>query len=129
MIQLVFAVLGGWLGRYIGGVDGLVLTLVGFMIVDYLTGVACGIIDHKLNSETGFKGLIKKVVIMMLVGVAHTLDAHVLGQGAVLRTAVIFFYLANEGISLTENAAHLGLPVPQKLKDVLEQLHDKDREG
>ena len=85
----------------------------------------CAINDRKLSSEVGFRGICRKVLIFVLVGVANILDVQVIGTGSVLRTAVIFFYLSNEGVSLLENAAHLGLPVPQKLKEVLEQLHDR----
>ena len=129
-IQLVFAAIGGWLGSFLGGCDGLLIALVVFVVVDYLTGVMCAIADHKLSSAVGFKGICRKVLIFLLVGIANILDVQVIGSGSVLRTAVIFFYISNEGVSLVENAAHLGLPVPDKLKDVLEQLHDRDgKEG
>ena len=124
-IQLVFAAIGGWLGYFLGGCDGLLIALVVFVVVDYLTGVMCAIADHKLSSTVGFKGICRKVLIFLLVGIANILDVQVIGSGSVLRTAVIFFYISNEGVSLVENAAHLGLPVPDKLKDVLEQLHDR----
>lgn len=129
-IQLVFAAVGGWLGYFLGGCDGLLIALVVFVVVDYITGVMCAIADHKLSSAVGFKGICRKVLIFLLVGIANILDVQVIGSGSVLRTAVIFFYISNEGVSLVENAAHLGLPVPDKLKDVLEQLHDRDgKEG
>lgn len=129
-IQLVFAAIGGWLGYFLGGCDGLLIALVVFVVVDYLTGVMCAIADHKLSSAVGFKGICRKVLIFLLVGIANILDVQVIGSGSVLRTAVIFFYISNEGVSLVENAAHLGLPVPDKLKGVLEQLHDRDgKEG
>ena len=124
-IQLVFTVIGGWLGWFLGGCDGLLIALVIFAVLDYITGVMCAVADHKLSSEVGFKGIARKVLIFALVGVGHVLDAYVIGTGSILRTAVIFFYLSNEGVSLIENAAHLGLPVPEKLKVVLEQLHDR----
>ena len=125
LIQFVFTAVGGWLGYFIGGCDGLLIALVVFVAVDYLTGVMCAISDKKLSSEVGFKGICRKVLIFLLVGIANILDAQVIGTGSVLRTAVIFFYLSNEGVSLLENAAHLGLPVPEKIKTVLEQLHDR----
>ena len=125
MIQIIFTSVGGWLGYFLGGCDGLLIALVVFAITDYITGVMCAIADKKLSSEIGFKGICRKVIIFMLVGIAHVLDSNVIATGSVLRTAVIFFYLSNEGVSLLENAAHLGLPVPEKLKDVLEQLHDR----
>ena len=125
IIQLIFTAVGGWLGYFLGGCDGLLVALVVFVTADYITGVMCAIADRKLSSEVGFKGICRKVIIFMLVGIAHVLDINVIATGSVLRTAVIFFYLFNEGVSLLENAAHLGLPVPEKLKDVLEQLHDR----
>ena len=125
MIQMVFAAVGGWLGYYLGGCDGLLLALVAFAAADYLTGVMCAVSDRKLSSNVGFKGICRKVLIFLLVGIANILDVHVIGTGSVLRTAVIFFYISNEGVSLLENAAHLGLPVPEKMKEILEQLHDR----
>ncbi|RFD75803.1 holin [Gardnerella vaginalis] len=126
-LQLAFTVVGGWLGYFLGGCDGLILALLLFVVTDYITGVMCATIDKKLSSSVGFKGIFRKVLIFMLVGIANIIDFQVIKQGSVIRTAVIFFYLSNEGLSLIENAAHLGLPVPEKLKNVLEQLHDKDR--
>ena len=128
-IQLVFAAVGGWLGYFLGGCDGLLYALIAFVAIDYITGVMCAISDKTLSSEVGFKGICRKVLIFLLVGIGHIVDAQVIGSGGVLRTAVIFFYLSNEGISLIENAAHLGLPVPEKLKAVLEQLHDRAEKG
>ena len=124
-IQLAFAALGGFLGWFLGGVDGFLYALVTFMAIDYITGVMCAIADKNISSEVGFKGICRKVVILALVGIGNILDVYVLGNGSVLRTAVIFFYLSNEGISLLENAGHIGLPIPEKLKDILAQLHNK----
>lgn len=125
VIQLVFSAVGGWLGYFLGGYDGLLYALIVLMVVDYITGVMCAVFDKKLSSTVGFKGICRKVLILMLVGIANLLDVQVVGTGAVLRTAVIFFYLSNEGVSLLENAAHLGLPIPGKLKEILAQLHDR----
>ena len=125
MIQAVFTMVGGWLGYFLGGCDGLLFALVVFVAMDYITGVMCAAADRKLSSEVGFKGICRKVLIFTLVGIGNILDVYVLGGTGVLRTAVIFFYLSNEGVSLLENAAHLGLPIPEKLKEVLEQLHDR----
>ena len=124
-IQVIFTGVGGWLGYFLGGCDGLLYALVLFVVVDYITGVMCAAADHKLSSEVGFKGICRKVLIFLLVGIGHVLDAQIIGTGSVLRTAVIFFYLSHEGVSLLENAGHLGLPIPEKLKVVLEQLHDR----
>ena len=124
-IQVAFAAAGGWLGWFLGGCDGLLYALIAFEVIDYITGVMCAVIDKKLSSAAGFKGIFKKVLIFALVGIGHILDTRVIGTGSVLRTAVIFFYLSNEGLSLVENAGHLGLPIPAKLKSVLEQLHNR----
>lgn len=128
-IQIVFAGIGGWLGYFLGGYDGLLYALIAFVVVDYLTGVMCAISDHTLSSEVGFKGICRKVLIFLLVGIANILDMQVIGTGSVLRTAITFFYISNEGVSLLENAGHLGLPIPTKLKDVLAQLHDRSEKG
>ena len=128
MIQAVFTMVGGWLGYFLGGCDGLLFALVVFVVMDYVTGVMCAAADRKLSSEVGFKGICRKVLIFMMVGIANVLDVLIIGSGSVLRTAVIFFYLSNEGLSLLENAGHLGLPIPEKLKAVLEQLHRQSEE-
>ena len=124
-IQMVFTAIGGWLGYFLGGCDGLVVALVVFVVADYLTGEMCAIYEKKLSSEVGFRGICRKVLIFILVGIANILDVQVIGTGSVLRTAIIFFYISNEGISLLENAGRLGLPIPEKLKLVLEQLHNE----
>ncbi len=128
-IQAAITVIGGWLGYFLGGLDGLMIALVIFVVLDYVTGIMCAIADKKLSSSVGFKGICRKVLISLLVGVAHIVDLHVVGSGSVLRGAVVCFYLSNEGVSMLENAAHLGLPVPEKLKVILEQLHDREAPG
>lgn len=125
VIQMVFTAVGGWLGYFLGGYGGLLYALIVFMVMDYITGVMCAVSDKELSSRVGFRGIFRKVLILMLVGIANLLDVQVIGTGAVLRTAVIFFYLSNEGVSLLENAAHLGLPIPEKLKAILAQLHGR----
>ncbi|KIR03814.1 Holin, toxin secretion/phage lysis [Lachnospiraceae bacterium TWA4] len=125
VIQTVFTALGGWLGYFLGHYDGLVYALLAFMVMDYLTGVMCAISDKKLSSEVGFRGICRKVLIFLMVSMAHILDVEIIHTGSILRTAVIFFYISNEGVSLLENASHLGLPIPEKIKLVLEQLHDR----
>lgn len=124
--QIIFTFLGGWLGYFLGGCDGLLFTLMVFVTADYITGVMCAIIDKRLNSKEGFQGICRKVIIFLLVGIAQMIDVNVIATGSVLRSAVIFFYLSNEGLSVLENSAHLGLPIPEKLKDVLEQLHHRE---
>lgn len=125
LIQCIFSVLGGYIGYFIGGCDNLLIALIVFMVTDYITGIMCAIADKRLSSSIGFKGICRKVLILIMVGIANLLDLHIIGTGSVLRTAIIFFYLSNEGVSLIENAGHLGLPVPKKIKEVLEQLHDR----
>ena len=124
-IQMAFTALGGFLGWFLGGFDGFLYALIAFTVIDYITGVMCAITDKNLSSAVGFKGICRKVLIFTLVGIGNIVDVYVLGQGGVLRTAIIFFYLSNEGVSIMENTAHLGLPIPAKLKDVLEQLHER----
>ena len=127
-IQGAITVIGGWLGYFLGGLDGLMIALVVFVILDYVTGIMCAVIDRELSSSVGFRGIFKKVLILMLVGVAHIVDLHVVRSGEALRSAVICFYLSNEGVSVLENAGHLGLPIPEKLKAILAQLHDRIEE-
>ena len=124
-IQVVLAAIGGGLGWFFGEMDGFFYALIAFVVIDYITGVMCAIINRELSSAVGFKGIFRKVLIFLLVGIANIIDVQVVGTGAVLRTAVIFFYISNEGVSLLENAGHLGLPIPEKIKTVLEQLHDR----
>lgn len=124
-VQFSFAAVGGFLGWFLGGCDGLLYALIAFVTVDYVTGVMCAVVDRKLSSSVGFKGIFRKVLIFVMVGISHILDTQVIGNGSVLRTAVIFFYISNEGVSLLENASHLGLPVPEPVKTVLKQLHDR----
>ena len=124
-IQFVITAIGGWLGYFLGGCDGLLYALLAFVVMDYITGVMCAVSDHRLSSAVGFKGICRKVLIFVMVGIAHILDTQIIGNGSVLRTAVIFFYISNEGVSLLENASYLGLPVPEPVKTVLKQLHDR----
>ena len=128
--QAAIAAAGGGLGYFLGGWDGFLYALLTFVVIDYVTGLMCAVLDKKLSSEVGFRGIFKKVLIFSLVAIGNIVDQSVIGDGSVIRTAVIFFYLSNEGVSILENAAHIGLPVPQKLKDILEQLHNRDgKEG
>lgn len=130
VIQIAFSTLGGFIGWFLGGNDGFIYALLAFVVIDYITGIMCAIADKELSSEVGFKGICKKVLIFALVGIGNLLDIYILGQAGILRNVVIFFYLSNEGVSILENSAHLGLPVPEKLKEILKQLHNgKEREN
>ena len=128
-VQTAFTAVGGFLGWYLGGLDGFLYALIVFVVVDYITGVLCAVYDKKLSSEVGFKGIAKKVLIFVLVGIGNIIDVSILKEGSAIRTAVIFFYLSNEGISILENSAHLGLPIPKALKNVLETLSKEDEES
>lgn len=129
VLQAALAAAGGFLGWFLGGMDGFLYALIAFVVIDYVTGVMCAIVDKKLSSNTGFKGIFRKVLIFIMVGVGHIIDSQVIGTGDALRTAIIFFYLSNEGLSMLENAGHLGLPIPEKLKEVLAQLHNREDKG
>ena len=126
-IQIAVSAIGGWLGYFLGGVDGLMIALIVFMVLDYLTGLMCAVLHKKLSSAVGFRGIFKKALILIMVGITNVVDVHVVGTGSALRGAVICFYLSNEGLSLLENAAYIGLPVPERLKEVLAQLHNRDK--
>ena len=119
--------LGAFIGLFLGDVDGLIIALVIFAIVDYITGVLAAALEHKLNSEVGFRGITKKVLLFIIVGVANVLDVYVIGSRAVTRTAVCLFYIANEGLSILENSARIGLPIPNKIRLLLEQLKEEDQ--
>ena len=125
-IQIAFSALGGFVGWFLGGADSFLYALLAFVIIDYITGILCAVADKTLSSEVGFKGICRKVLIFALVGIGNIVDIYVMGEAGILRTAVIFFYLSNEGVSLLENSAHLGLPIPEKLKTVLSQLHHRE---
>lgn len=128
-IQLVFAALGGYIGWFLGGQDGFIYALIAFVVIDYLTGIMVAVLERKLSSEIGFRGIFKKVLIFSLVGIGNMVDVYLLQNGSAIRTAVIFFYLSNEGISILENTGKIGLPIPGKLKNILEQLKEHDRNG
>ena len=125
-IRLYAACIGIVVGEFLGSFDDLLYTLVAFVATDYVTGVLRAIVEKKQSSAIGFKGICKKVCIFTLVGVANVLDVHIIGSGCVLRSAVIFFHISNEGISIIENATRIGLPVPQKLQDMILQLQDNN---
>ncbi|MEG1537745.1 MAG: phage holin family protein [Clostridiales bacterium] len=128
LIQAAIAAMGGFFGWFLGGFDSMLYALIIFAILDYITGVMCAIVDKKLSSNIGFKGIFKKVLIFVMVGLGQIIDTQIIGTGSMLRTAIVFFYCSNEGISLLENAGHIGLPIPEKLLSVMEQLHGRNNE-
>jgi toxin secretion/phage lysis holin len=123
ILQLIFTALGGYLGWFLGGVDGFMYALITFVVIDYVTGLMVAVLERKLSSEVGFRGIFKKVLIFVMVGIGNIVDIHLIKNGSAIRTAVIFFYISNEGISIIENSAKVGLPIPEKLKDILKQLN------
>ena len=125
--KLIISSIGGVLGVFLGGMDGLIYALLAFSVIDYVTGIMCAIDKKELSSSVGFKGIARKIIIFSLVGVANILDVYILGHVGVLRAAVIFFYLSNEGISILENTSKLGLPVPKKLQNILQQLNKEEK--
>lgn len=125
--QAILTAIGGYIGWFLGGVDGFMYALITFVIIDYVTGLMVAVLEKKLSSEVGFRGIFKKVLIFVFVGIGNIIDVHLIKNGSAIRTAVIFFYVSNEGISIIENAAKIGLPIPQKLKDILEQLNKEEK--
>ena len=129
-IKSISAILCGIAGFLWGEMDGLMVALIAFICMDYITGLIVGIATHKLNSQVGFTGLIKKALILIIVAVAHIIDTQILGgDSSVFRSAACGLYIANEGLSILENCGKLGVPYPKKLREVLEQLRDKKEEN
>lgn len=125
-ISVAFGVIGGLIVSFLGGWDGLAITLVSFIVLDWITGLLKAIYNKNLSSYTGFRGIIKKVVILIVVGVTVLLEKN-MGIPAI-REIVMMFFIANEGISLLENVSQMGVPFPDKLKEILIQLRNKKEE-
>lgn len=126
IVQALFATVGGYIGWFLGGIDGFMYALISFVVIDYATGLMVAVLERKLSSAVGFRGIFKKVLIFTFVGIANIIDTYLIKNGSAIRTAVIFFYVSNEGISIIENAAKIGLPIPEKLKQILEQLNKEE---
>ncbi|WP_373898817.1 holin family protein [Haloimpatiens sp. FM7315] len=126
-VQMFFTAVGGYIGYFLGGVDGFMYALITFVVIDYLTGLMVAVLEKKLSSEVGFRGIFKKVLIFVFVGIGNIVDVHLIKNGSAIRTATIFFYVSNEGISIIENSAKIGLPVPKKLQDILAQLNKGEK--
>lgn len=124
-IQIIFAAFGGFVGWLFGGLDGFLYALIVFVVADYITGVMAACVKKELSSEVGFSGIAKKITIFVLVAIGNMVDAQVIQTGSAFRTAVIFFYISNEGISILENAVTIGLPVPEKLKTILQSIKEE----
>ncbi len=126
-IQIIFTAVGGYLGWLMGGFDGFMYALLAFVAIDYITGLMVAVLEKKLSSDIGFRGIFKKILIFIMVGIGNIIDTYLIKDGSAIRTAVIFFYLSNEGISILENTGKIGLPIPEKLKKALEQLNKEDK--
>lgn len=129
IIKTASGAVGAVVGFLYGEINGLFIAIIALMALDYITGILCAVSTKTLSSEVGFKGLVKKLMILVIIAVAHLVDAYIIGTGSALMSAVILFFAANEAISIIENAAALGLPVPKKLRDVLEQIRNKENES
>ena len=126
IIKTTSGAVGAVIGFLYGEITGLFIAIIALMALDYVTGILCGIAAKALSSEVGFRGLVKKLMVLVIIAVGHLIDTYIIGTGSALMTAVILFFAANEGISILENAAKRGLPIPKKLKDILEQLRKDD---
>ena len=109
-----------------GDMEGMLIALIALIILDYISGVIAAAVEKRLSSAVGAKGIAKKIFMLLIVALANIVDINVIGDGHVLKTVTVVFYICNECISLIENAGRIGVPVPKKLLDVLEQLRDKD---
>lgn len=125
-ISIFIGLFGGFLCNLLGGGDMLLKTIVIMVILDYATGIIKAIYEKKLSSEIGFRGILKKIMIFIVIATAWTVQ-NLLGGAIALREIVIMFFIANESLSLLENAAVL-IPIPEKLKETLLQLRDKKEE-
>ena len=126
-IDIFIASAGVILSYFFGELDGLIIALIVFTIIDYISGITAAGMEGKLNSREGFNGIKRKIFIFLLVGVAHVSEQIIDGNSALLRNGVICFYLSNEGISILENAVKIGIPIPEMLKNILQRLN-KDNE-
>lgn len=128
VLLVLFLVERGMVKVALGGWDGLLSALILFMVEEYLTQILVAILNKQKSSEIGFCGIAKKVSIFFLVAMGNVVDTLIIQNGSMIRTIVLLFYLSYEGIIILENVAILGLPIPQKLKDILEQLKDGKKE-
>lgn len=127
-VKLVLSAVGGFMGSLFGELDGLLYALLVFLMIDYLTGVMAAIVEKRLSSTIGFKGIFKKMMLLFLVSLAHMMDTYILKESGIVRTTVIFFYLSNEGLSILENAVRIGLPIPEKLTILLKSIQDDEEQ-
>lgn len=125
IIRLIFTLFGSCLGFFLGDMDIFIYTLLAFVICDYLSGIIRAGFERKLSSKVGFRGIFKKIMIFIIVGIANLCDKNLTQNQAMIRSAIMFFYIANEGLSILENSLAIGLPIPEKLKILLEQFKEE----
>lgn len=125
--KITIVLLGGFEGWVFGSLDSLFYALIAFMTIDYITGRLLAIYEKKVSSDIGFKGICKKGLIFALVALGNVIDQYIIGSGSSIRTMLIMFYVSNEGISILENAAKMGIPFPQRLKDILQQIGNTNK--
>lgn len=123
--DMVCGLFGGVVTYLLGGFDTALQVILLFMILDYITGIIASALNGGLNSEVGAKGLAKKAGIIIMIILGSLLDRLTMNDEFIFRNVVIFFFIANEGISITENLGRIGLPIPEKIKNVLEQLKEE----
>lgn len=128
IFKFLFGLLGGMLSFLYGDWAGALPFLIGIVCLDYFTGVIASWYEGKLSSKIGFKGIAKKVMLFAIVAAAHIIDV-IVGSGNGLRDTVIFFYIANELLSIIENAGRTGLPIPSKLRDAINVFHNRDKDS
>ena len=123
LVQTVITAVGAFVGWFLGGMDGFLYALIVMITLDYISGVMLAVVQRKLSSDIGARGIFKKVLIFSFVAMGHIIDTRIFHSGSAIRTAVILYFISNEGISVLENATALGVKVPKKLRDVLAQLN------
>ena len=124
IMDFLIAAFLGFITWFFGGIDGLLQVLIAFSVIDYITGIIAACLNHELSSRVGFRGIVKKMILFMFVGMAHLLDSYLPGDSGSIRAVVCLFYVVNEGISIIENADRIGVPIPRPLHNMLAKLHE-----
>ena len=125
LVKIFFTIFGSLIGFFLGDLDIFIYSLTAFVICDYISGIIRAGFERKLSSKIGFKGILKKIMIFIIVGIANICDKNLIKNQAIIRSSIIFFYIANEGLSILENALAMDLPIPKKLKILLEQFKEE----
>ena len=125
LVKIFFTIFGSLIGFFLGDLDIFIYSLTAFVICDYISGIIRAGFERKLSSKIGFKGILKKIMIFIIVGIANICDKSLIKNEPMIRNAIIFFYIAKEGLSILENALAMDLPIPKKLKILLEQFKEE----